>query len=139
MTESQEHFENTMQEVLSKEIPTENPEELYKFAAIIESYAYYLVKRQAIAERTLAELEKNLNQKKAKIKDFTGTAADRLACWEQDQALGISLIEFAKSDVKYYRNLSRMLENKISLIQSILGNITSSIKAGAYLDGVSSK
>ena len=137
MTESQEHFEDTMQEILSTEIPTEQPEELYKFAAKVECYSYYLAKRQAECERQLAANERALAETKRQIPLYKGTANDRQSLWEAETAILNSAVELSKSDVRYYKNLSSVLENKVSLIQSILSNISASIKAGAYLDGAS--
>lgn len=137
MTENQEQFENEMHEFLLQEIPTEMPEELYKFAAKAESYTYYVAKQQSSCERKLAVHERALAETKKTMPQYKGTAGDRLAQWESDTALLASEVELCKADVRYYKNLGKVLENKISLIQSILANITASIKAGAYLDNAS--
>lgn len=46
------------------------------------------------------------------------------------------LVDKWKAEVAYWKQVGRLIENKISLGQSILGNITSQIKAGMYVNMV---
>jgi len=45
-------------------------------------------------------------------------------------------IEETEALMKYWRGVSKLIENKISLAQSILANITSQVKAGLYLNNI---
>lgn len=45
-------------------------------------------------------------------------------------------IEETEATMKYWRATSKLIENKISLAQSILANITSQVKAGLYFNNI---
>lgn len=44
--------------------------------------------------------------------------------------------EVLKSEVDFWKRTGRLIENKISLGQSVLANITSQVKAGMYFNNV---
>ena len=137
MSSASEVMEHRLDDVLTTEIPTEQPEELYKFAVKAEALTYYVVKKQAESERELAAAEKILNEKRAELKELHGTVAEKQAQWDAKYAFEVSQAEMFKADIRYWKNVGDLLEKKISLVQSILSNITASIKSGMYLDNAS--
>lgn len=44
--------------------------------------------------------------------------------------------EEVEAKAKYWRGIGKAIENKVSLGQSVLANITSMVKAGSFLDKV---
>lgn len=131
-----QEYRQKIEEVLQAPLTTDSPETLYKEAAVIESLAYLSVKLQAKAEVKLSEAEAKLREKGSMIVDYEGTASDRKLKWEAEHAELFKNIDNAKTEVLYWRNVGQAIEKKVSLAQSILSNITSSIKAGIYLDSV---
>ena len=77
-----------------------------------------------------------LRDRKAKLKEYTGTAQEKLAQFEAEFTEDITSAEEIEADIKYWRGIGKAIENKISLGQSILANITSQVKAGMYLNNV---
>ena len=65
-----------------------------------------------------------------------GTQMDKTVRIEAKLAPLLKQIDDATTAMKYWRGISKLIENKISLGQSILANITSQVKAGLYLENV---
>ncbi len=128
----EEEYIARCEELLSHELPVESPDELMKAAVEVESLGYLATKFQAKAERALrgAEVEliterakaynevegKTGEERKAKVDNFTKTQLDAISAYE--------------SKVKFYRNLSVLIERRVGLAQSTLANFSAQIKAG---------
>ena len=48
----------------------------------------------------------------------------------------LKAIDEAEATMKYWKSIGKLIENKVSLSQSILANITSQIKANLYLENI---
>lgn len=70
------------------------------------------------------------------LSDLTGTQMEKTIQLEAKLAPLLKEIESTEALMKYWRATSKLIENKISLAQSILANITSQVKAGLYFNNI---
>ena len=70
------------------------------------------------------------------LSDLTGTQMEKTVQLEAKLAPLLKEIESTEALMKYWRATSKLIENKISLAQSILANITSQVKAGLYFNNI---
>ena len=125
-------YRQRCEELLTKELPIESPDELMKAAMEIEAMGYLATVFQARAEKHHAELEKLMTTSRANAyNEVTGkTAPERMSkvdCLVGDIAEQLALTE---SKVKFYRNLSALIDRRVGLAQSTLANMSAQIKAG---------
>ena len=85
----------------------------------------------------LTGLNEELRQKKLEhLSELNGTAMEKTIQLEAKLAPLLKDIEKTEAQMKYWRAISKAIENKISLAQSILANITSQVRAGLYLNNI---
>ena len=85
----------------------------------------------------LTTLNQTLRDEKLKnLSSLTGTAMEKTIQLEAKLAPLLKEIESTEALMKYWRGVSKLIENKISLAQSVLANITSQVKAGLYLNNI---
>jgi len=99
--------------------------------------AYLAVRQATLLETSLTELNQTLREEKEnKLAELSGTAMEKAIQLDAKVAPLLKEIESAETKMKYWRAVGKLIENKVSLGQSILANITSQIKSGMYLDNV---
>ena len=132
-----EEYKKRVKEILQKPLTTDSPEEVYKETALIESLAYLAVREASMLEMKLTELNQTLRDKKAELlSDLTGTQMEKSIQLDAKLSSLLKEIESTEATMKYWRATSKLIENKISLAQSILSNITSQVKAGLYMGNI---
>jgi DNA repair exonuclease SbcCD ATPase subunit len=95
------------------------------------------VREAATLEVKLTGLNEELRQKKLEhLSELNGTAMEKTIQLEAKLAPLLKDIEKTEAQMKYWRAISKAIENKISLAQSILANITSQVRAGLYLNNI---
>ena len=130
-------YKKKIQEVLQKPLTTDAPEELFKEVAVIESLSYLAVKLAANMEMEITRLNDTLmKEKEAKLGSVTGTQMEKSIKLDAMLAETITSIDKCEVEMKYWRAIGKLIENKISLAQSVLANITSQVKAGMYVNNV---
>lgn len=45
-------------------------------------------------------------------------------------------VEQTELEMKYWKSIGKLIENKVSLAQSVLSNISSQVKAGMYFNNI---
>ena len=125
-----EQYKNKLEEVLTTALDVDNPDNLYKQATVIESLSYLAIKLQAEAEQRATKAEARMRQSGKVITSYSGTATDRKMKWEADCAPLFEEAETARSEARYWLNIGKAIERKVILAQSVLSNITASVKAG---------
>jgi hypothetical protein len=120
------------EEVLGKELPVESPDELMKAVVEVEALGYLATKFQATSERKLREAEVMMMNERAKAyNEVEGkTAPERQAKVDAMTSELAGQIAMLESLVKYYRNISILIDRRAGLSQSILSNFSAQIKAG---------
>lgn len=132
-----EEYKKKVAEILQAPLTTDSPESVYKESAIIESLAYLAVRQAAELETKLSELNKQLrDEKEANLEMLTGTQMEKQIKLEGMLSPLLADIEKTEAAMRYWRGVSKLIENKISLAQSILANITSQVKAGLYFNNI---
>lgn len=132
-----EEYKSKVAEILQAPLTTDSPESVYKESAIIESLAYLAVRQAAELETKLSELNKQLrDEKEANLEMLTGTQMEKQIKLEGMLSPLLTDIEKTEAAMRYWRGVSKLIENKISLAQSILANITSQVKAGLYFNNI---
>lgn len=130
-------YKKRIQEVLQVPLTTDSPETLFKEVATIESLSYLAVKLAAGMEMEIAKLNDTLRREKAEnIGKATGTQLEKGIQLEAASATTLNRIEKCEAEMKYWRAIGKLIENKVSLAQSILANITSQVKAGLYVNNI---
>jgi hypothetical protein len=127
---NKESYKDRLEEVLTVPLDTESPDNLYKQATIIESLSYLAIKYQAEAEVRATTAESRMRQAGKAISEYNGTATDRKMKWEADCAPLFEEAENARTEARYWLNIGKAIERKVILAQSVLSNITASVKAG---------
>ena len=128
----EQEYVKRCEEILATPLSVETPDELMKAAVETESLGYLATKFQARAEKNLrqAELE-NMAARATAYNSVVGKTAEERRAKVDDltksQSEAVSLYE---SRVKFYRNLSALIERRVGLTQSILANFSAQIKAG---------
>ena len=125
-----DEYKSKLETVLTTALDVDNPDNLYKQATVIESLSYLATKLQAEAEVKGARAERALREAGTKIKDLEGTAVEKKLLWESICAPLFEEVDKYKAESKYWYGVGRSIERKVILAQSILSNITASIKAG---------
>ena len=83
----------------------------------------------------IASLNEGLRVAKAAgLEGLTGTQMEKTAKLEASLAENLHKIEQKEAEMKYWRSIGKLIENKISLGQSILANITSQVRSGMYFN-----
>lgn len=132
-----EEYKQKVQEVLQKPLTTDSPEEVYKEAALIESMSYLAVRQATLLEVKLTSLNQTLREEKLKVlSELTGTQMEKSIQLEAKLAPLLKEIENTEATMKYWRAVGKNVEQKVSLCQSILANITSMAKSGLYFNGI---
>ena len=132
-----DEYKQKVQEILQKPLTTDSPETVYKESALIESLAYLAVRQATILEVKLTELNQKLREEKlTHLSELTGTQMEKAIQLDAKVASLLKEIEETEATMKYWRATSKLIENKISLAQSILANITSQVKAGLYFNNI---
>lgn len=132
-----EEYKKKIQEVLSTPLSTDSPENLYKESALIESMAYIAVRQAALMETKIANLNEILRDEKAKaLPTLSGNQLEKTIKIEALVSSTLKAIDEAETTMKYWKSVGKLIENKVSLSQSILANITSQIKANLYLENI---
>lgn len=129
---TEEAYVAKCEELLTKELPIDTPDELMKAAAEIEAMGYLATVFQAKTEKYHAELAKLMTGARANAyNEVTGkTAAERQAKVDSLTSDIDEKISLAESKIKYYRNLSVLIDRRVGLAQSTLANMSAQIKAG---------
>lgn len=123
-----------VEEVLSVELSSDDPHQLYEQAAKAEALCCNILDAQVQAETRLASAERVVREAGTAIKDMTGTAVEKKLKWEAAAAPLMEQVDLLQSEVKYYANLMKAVERRVSLVQSILSSIRQSMNAGIRLD-----
>lgn len=130
-------YKKKIQEVLQVPLTTDSPETLFKEIATIESLSYLAVRLAANTEVEIAKLNDSLRKERAEnIGKATGTQLEKNIQLEAASASTLNSIERCEAEMKYWRAIGKLIENKVSLAQSILANITSQVKAGLYVNNI---
>lgn len=129
--------QEAMEKILKEELDTDSPETLFKQLALVESLAYLACKKQAQQEVILAQKEQALAKAKEQaLAGLEGTALEKNIKVESLTADAQAEVTKAKAAIAYWKQTGRIIENKISLGQSVLANITSQIKANQYFNNI---
>lgn len=123
-------YKEKLEQILTAPLDVDSPDNLYRQATAIESLSYWAIKLQADAEQRATEAESKMRQSGKAIIAYKGTAADRKIMWEADCAPLYKEAQNAESEAKYWYSIGRAIERKVILAQSVLSNITASVKAG---------
>lgn len=123
-------YSTKLEEVLSTPLDIDSPDNLYKQATVIESLSYYALKLQAEAEANGAKAERALREAGVSVSKFGGTAVEKKLLWEASCAGLFEVVDKYKTEAKYWYGVSKSIERKVILAQSILSNMTANIKAG---------
>ena len=128
----EKEYREKCEEVLGKELPVESPDELMKAVVEVEALGYLATKFQATSERKLREAEVMMMNARAKAyNEVEGkTAPERQAKVDAMTSELAGQIAALESLVKYYRNISILIDRRAGLSQSILSNFSAQIKAG---------
>lgn len=129
---SEEEYVAKCEELLSKELPVESPDELMKAAVEVESLGYLATKFQARAEKELRQADVELMAARAEAYNIVEgkTAPERQAKVENHVRHQVETVAAYESRIKFYRNLSALIERRVGLAQSTLANFSAQIKAG---------
>ena len=125
-----DEFKSRLETVLTTPLDVDNPDNLFKQATVIESLSYLAIKYQADAEIRATQAESRLRQSGKFICEYSGTATDRKTKWEADCSPLFEEAETARSEARFWLNIGKAIERKVILAQSVLSNITASVKAG---------
>lgn len=120
------------EELLSKELPVESPDELMKAAVEVEALGYLATKFQARAEAELRKADVELIAARAEAynKVEGKTAEERKAKVDNLTRHQAEVVDAYESRIKFYRNLSALIDRRVGLTQSTLANFSAQIKAG---------
>lgn len=129
---SEEEYITKCEELLSKELPVESPDELMKAAVEVESLGYLATKFQARAEKELRQADVELMAARAEAYNIVEgkTAPERQAKVESHVRHQVETVAAYESRIKFYRNLSALIDRRVGLAQSTLANFSAQIKAG---------
>lgn len=129
---TEEEYVKKCEEVLTSLLPVESPDELMKASMEVESLGYLATKYQARSEGRLRAAELDLINAKANVfPNVSGrTAEERKVAVDKLVSDKIAKVEEQESLVKFYRNLSVLIERRVGLAQSMLANFSAQIKAG---------
>lgn len=99
--------------------------------------AYKVCYQQAKTEKKYQLQLSVLADKRAQsLEGLTGTALEKQTELTAKCRAEEEQSEVLKSEVDFWKRTGRLIENKISLGQSVLANITSQVKAGMYFNNV---
>ena len=128
---SEEEYVAKCEELLSKELPVESPDELMKAAVEVESLGYLATKFQARAEKELRQADVELMAARAEAYNIVEgkTAPERQAKVENHVRHQVETVAAYESRIKFYRNLSALIERRVGLAQSTLANFSAQVKA----------
>ena len=129
---TEEQYVAKCEELLSSELPVESPDELMKAAVQVESLGYLATKFQAQAEKELRHADVELLAARAEAYNTVDgkTAPERQAKVESLVRRQVEAVASYESRIKFYRNLSALIDRRVGLAQSTLANFSAQIKAG---------
>lgn len=128
-----EEFKKKVQQTLQQPLRVDSPNDLCADIAVIESLAYLSVKLQANAEARLSKANEELRLKKLEYtKEATGTVYEKTLQVEANCNSVLKEIDDANVELHYWKSISKLIEQKTSLAQSVLTSIGNQIKAGIY-------
>lgn len=132
-----EDYKKKVSDTLQVPLTVDSPETLFKEAACIESLSYLAVKLSAIAEKNLTTLNNKLREEKAKLlPELKGTQMEKNIQLENSLKDLLEKVEQTELEMKYWKSIGKLIENKVSLAQSVLSNISSQVKAGMYFNNI---
>ena len=132
-----ETYKEKVKEVLQAPLSVDSPETMFNEVAVIESLAYLAVRLAAAAETKLSTLNEKLRKERDEyLGTVTGTQMEKSIKLESLTSATLKEISNTEIEMKYWRSVGKLIENKISLAQSVLANITSQVKAGLYFNNV---
>ena len=103
-----------------------------KAAVEVESLGYLATKFQARAEKELRQADVELMAARAEAYNTVEgkTAPERQAKVESLVRHQVETVAAYESRIKFYRNLSALIDRRVGLAQSTLANFSAQIKAG---------
>lgn len=120
------------EELLSRELPVGSPDELMKAAMAIESLGYMAIKLQSRYEKELIQKEMLISNKRAEAYSTSTGKTVELRKAEVDAKVSelVKEAEDYERMIKFYKNLSSLIDRRVGLVQSTLANYSAQIKAG---------
>lgn len=132
-----EEYKKKIELTLQVPLTTDAPETMFSELATIDSLSYLATQLAASMELKIAKLNEQLRREKDNNLAFvTGTQVEKSIRLDAMSASTLNSIEKCEAEMKYWRTIGKLIENRISLGQSILANITSQIKSGMYVNNV---
>lgn len=128
-----DEYKKKVEETLQQPLSVETPQELYKEIAVIESLAYLAVKLSSLAEQKYSRLNQKRHEQSAKILSYKGTVSEKQAQWDADNAQLLADLDMADAEVRYWKDIAKVISQKVSLAQSVMSSVSAQIKAGMYV------
>lgn len=124
-----------IERVLNEPLNTDSPNVLMSQIAKAEAYSHILVSMLVSVEDGIAKTEQELAEKKASIVDkYKAEKNDVMNIKiEGEISEEMTQLSLRKSRANKYKSLIKIIDRRCSLGQSILSNVTASIKAGINL------
>lgn len=132
---TREEYLKNCEAVLGSSYTIDDPSGVATMVAKVESLAYLACKYQALAEQAWAKAKSEYEAAKAEALDKLNKG-EKMTALEKDVYMTTAVspqrqrCDELESEVKRYRSLGRIIENKVSLAQSLLSNARSEIRAG---------
>ena len=128
-----EHYKEMINKALLSEPDIDDPASLSKLAAKVDSLSYPALMLQAEAEKKLAEANDSLRKAQASLPNMNAkSATERQALWEAENSELLKQVEIYSAEVKYWRQVGVAVANKTDVLQTILQNVSTQIKAGIW-------
>lgn len=124
-----------IKELLETPLDTSSPEVLTSQISQIESYSHTLVDILAEVENSAEDAQRVLSEKKASIVDKYKSEKNDVMNIKVDGELAeeIKKLNTLKVKANKIKSIIKLIDRRCSIGQSILSNITASIKAGINL------
>lgn len=130
-------YKRKIEEVLQAPLTTDSPDTLFKEVAVIESLAYLAVKWSGNMESQKSRQLEDIRKKKQEvIVGLKGTQLEKATALEAALATDLRIMDATEHEIRYWKSIGKLIENKVSLAQSILANITSQIKSNMYYENI---
>lgn len=128
-----DHYKEMINKALLIEPDIDNPASLSKLAAKVDSLSYPAVMLQAEAEKRLAEANDALRKAQASLPKMDAkSATERQALWEAENSELIKQVEICTAETKYWKQIVVAVANRTDVLQTILQNVSTQIKAGIW-------
>ena len=128
-----DEYKKKVEETLQRPLSVEQPQELYKEISVIESLSYLAVKLASLAEQKCSRLTQELHEKSVSMMNYKGTVGEKKAQFEAENAELLAKIDMADAEVRYWKDIARIISQKVSLAQSVMSSVSAQIKAGMYV------